>query len=76
MGQNISENDSQTLIYQTDDNSIRVDVHLEDESVWLTQAQMAILLENTVVWKFRTTASDSKSNETKHYNLLEGAASL
>jgi len=45
-----------TLIYQTDDNSIRVDVHLEDESVWLTQAQMAILLENTVVWKFRTTA--------------------
>jgi len=79
MGQNMSENDSQILIYQTDDNSIKVDVHLEDESVWLTQAQMAMLfdksnktisehignifkegelLENTVVRKFRITASD------------------
>ncbi len=45
MGQTMSENDSQILIYQTDDNSIKVDVHLEDESVWLTQAQMAMLFD-------------------------------
>jgi len=45
MSQNVPENNPQILIYQTDDNSIRVDVHLEDESVWLTQAQMAMLFD-------------------------------
>jgi len=38
MEKNMSENESQILIYQADDRSIMVDVHLEDESVWLTQA--------------------------------------
>ena len=36
-------NDSQLIIYQTDDGSIKIDVRLEDETVWLTQAHMAEL---------------------------------
>jgi len=88
--QNDSENNSQIIIYQAVGGNIKVDVHLEDESVWLTQAQMAMLfdksnktisehignifkegelLENSVVRKFRITASDGKSYETNHYNL-------
>lgn len=36
-------NNSQLLIYQNPDGTIKVDVHLEDETVWLTQAHMAEL---------------------------------
>lgn len=36
-------NDSQLLLYQTPDGKINIDVHLEDETVWLTQNQMAKL---------------------------------
>ncbi|MDR0866716.1 MAG: virulence RhuM family protein [Candidatus Symbiothrix sp.] len=35
--------DSQILIYQSIDGNIKIDVHLEDETVWLTQAQMGQL---------------------------------
>ncbi len=31
------------LIYQSQDGTIKVDVHLEDETVWLSQSQMAVL---------------------------------
>ena len=33
------------IIYQTDDGQTRIDVRLEDETVWLTQAQMAELFQ-------------------------------
>jgi hypothetical protein len=36
-------NNSQLLIYQTQSGDIKIDVHLEDETVWLTQAHMAEL---------------------------------
>ena len=36
-------NNSELLIYQTEDGRIRLDVRLEDETVWLTQAHMAEL---------------------------------
>lgn len=42
----MSESDNQTpqvIIYETDDSVIRVSVRMEDEAVWLTQAQMAVL---------------------------------
>jgi len=35
--------DSQLLIYEAADGSIKIDVHLEDETVWLTQDHMAEL---------------------------------
>lgn len=36
-------NNTQILIYQSNDGSIKLDVHLEDETVWLTQEQIAQL---------------------------------
>ncbi|HDH07708.1 MAG TPA: cell filamentation protein Fic [Candidatus Moranbacteria bacterium] len=36
-------NNSQLLIYQTPDGTIKIDVQLKDETVWLTQAHMAEL---------------------------------
>lgn len=34
---------SEIIIYQNTDGKIKIDVRLEDETVWLTQAQMAHL---------------------------------
>ncbi len=39
MGKEISN----FLIYNTSDNEVKVDVYLEDETVWLTQKAMAEL---------------------------------
>jgi hypothetical protein len=35
------EPNSEILIYQNQDGSIKIDVRLEDETVWLTIEQMA-----------------------------------
>ncbi len=84
----IAENE--ILIYQTEDGQTKIDVKFEDETVWLTQAQLCELYqtsksnisehikhifeegeleENSVVRKFRTTASDGKKYNTTYYNL-------
>ncbi|MBR7028981.1 MAG: virulence protein RhuM/Fic/DOC family protein [Bacteroidaceae bacterium] len=42
---NISQN--QIAIYQVEDGLIQIDVRLENETVWLTQAQMAELFQKT-----------------------------
>lgn len=73
---------NEILIYQTEDGHTKIDVKLEDETVWLTQAQLCELYqtsksnisehikhifeeeeldEESVVRKFRTTASDGKN---------------
>ncbi|MGB5686656.1 MAG: RhuM family protein, partial [Candidatus Electrothrix sp.] len=38
-------NNSELLIYQAPDGQIKIDVRLEDETVWLTQAHMAALFQ-------------------------------
>ena len=38
---------SEIVIYQTDDGLTKIDVYLEDETVWLTQIQMAELFQTT-----------------------------
>jgi hypothetical protein len=38
---------SEILIYQSPDNQTRIDVRLEDETVWLTQGQMEDLFQTT-----------------------------
>ena len=39
------DNNNQIIIYQTDDDQTQIEVHMENETVWLTQAQMAELFQ-------------------------------
>jgi len=39
----MQENNSQIIIYQTESGETKIDVRFEDETVWLTQMQMADL---------------------------------
>lgn len=40
-------NQTEMIIYQTDDGKTKIDVRMEGETVWLTQAQMAELFQTT-----------------------------
>jgi hypothetical protein len=40
-------NSSEILLYQTEDGQTRIDVRLEEETVWLSQAQMVELFQTT-----------------------------
>jgi hypothetical protein len=39
---------SELILYQTEDNRTRIEVRLENETVWLTQAQLAELFQTTI----------------------------
>lgn len=41
----MSFNETEIIIYQTKDGTTKIDVRMEDETVWLTQAQMAELFQ-------------------------------
>lgn len=43
------ENDSTFIIFKTEEESVSVDVRLEDETVWLTQKQMAVLFDKNLM---------------------------
>ena len=43
----MEENNNNIVIYQTDDGTTKIDVQLEDETVWLSQQQMAGLYDTT-----------------------------
>ncbi|HTB12086.1 MAG TPA: virulence RhuM family protein [Bryobacteraceae bacterium] len=45
--QPVSLTNSEVLFYQTEDGQTRIDVRLEDGTVWLSQAQMAELFQTT-----------------------------
>ncbi|MDR2712779.1 MAG: virulence RhuM family protein [Clostridiales bacterium] len=40
-------NNSEIIIYQTPDGQTKIDVYMEEETVWLTQAQMVELFQTT-----------------------------
>ena len=82
--------DNKVIIYTANDGRTKIDVKLEEETLWLTQAQMCELYqtsksnvsehikhifedgelnEDSVVRKFRTTATDGKEYLVSHYNL-------
>jgi hypothetical protein len=42
------KNSSEIILYQTEDGQTRIEVRLEDESVWLTQVMMAELFQTSV----------------------------
>ena len=39
--------ENKIVIYQTEDGQTQIDVRLENETVWLTQAQMVELFQTT-----------------------------
>lgn len=41
------DSDSEILLYQTEDGQTKIEVRLEDETVWLSQVQMAELFQTT-----------------------------
>lgn len=86
----MEERHGEILIYQTEDGLTKINAKMQDETVWLTQQQLAELYqssksnvsehikhifeegeldEESVVRKFRTTASDGKNYSVIHYNL-------
>ncbi len=58
--------ENQIVIYQTDNGQTAIDVRLENETVWLTQAQMAELFQ-----KDRTVIGRHISNVFKEGELDE-----
>jgi len=60
------DTDNQILIYQSKDGNIKIDVHLQDESVWLTQEQMGQLFG-----KDKRTVSEHIGNIFKEGELNE-----
>ena len=62
----ISMNNSNLLIYQSPDGRIKVDVRLEDETVWLTQDHMAELFgksKKTISEHIRNVFAEGELNE-------------
>ena len=57
---------SEIIIYQNSEGNIKIDVRLEEETVWLTQAQIAMLFN-----KGRTTITEHISNIFKEEELDE-----
>jgi hypothetical protein len=43
----MQKNNSEILLYQTEDGQTKIDVRLEEETVWLSQAQMVELFQTT-----------------------------
>ncbi|MBI2118995.1 MAG: hypothetical protein HYT97_05145 [Elusimicrobia bacterium] len=41
------QNNSELILYQTEDGTTRVEARLQDETVWLTQSAMAELYQTT-----------------------------
>ena len=59
-------NNSQLLIYQNTDGTIKIDVRLEDETVWLTQEQMTNLFcksKSTISEHIRNVFAEGELNE-------------
>lgn len=59
---------SEILMYHNNDGNIKIDVRLEDETVWLTQAQMAELFG-----KGRTTITEHIQNIFNEGELIESS---
>lgn len=54
------------ILYQTADGRTKIDVKLENETVWLTQAQLCLLFD-----KSKSTISEHISNIFKEGELME-----
>ena len=59
---------NQVEVYQSDDGALQLSVSLKNESVWLTQADMAVLFD-----KNKRTVSEHIRNIFKDEELIEEA---
>ncbi len=66
----MEENNSQIVIYQTSDGLTKIDVRLENETVWLTQEQIAQLFG-----KAKSTINEHIKNVFKEGELVESEVS-
>jgi hypothetical protein len=64
----LMENQSEIILYQTEDGQTRIQVLLENESVWLSQAQIGELFQ-----KSKSTISEHISNIFEEKELTEEA---
>jgi hypothetical protein len=64
MSDEIEKNNGEIIIYQSEDGKIKLDVRLENKTVWLTQEQIAMLFS-----KGRTTITEHISNIFKEGEL-------
>ena len=64
------ENKGEILVYKSQDGSVKVDVRLHDETVWLTQEQMALLFG-----KGRSTITEHILNIYREKELEQSATS-
>ena len=64
MENEIEKNNGEIIIYQSEDGKTRLDVRLENKTVWLTQEQIAMLFN-----KGRTTITEHISNIFKEGEL-------
>ena len=60
--------DSQFLIYQNQEGDIKIDVRFQDETIWLSQAEMSVLFS-----KDKRTISEHISNIFKEGELDENS---
>ncbi len=67
-GRNLPATQSDILMYQTEDGQTRVDVRIEDDTVWLTQAAMSELYQKDI-----RTVSEHIKNVFTEGELEEGA---
>lgn len=64
----MKQNDNKIIIYNTEDGQTKVDVWLENETVWLTQDQMADLFDkskSTINEHIRNIYEDKELNENQ-----------
>lgn len=59
------------VLYQTVDGIAKLEVTLQNDTVWLSLDQMAELLQgnNSVIAKFATTTFGNKTYQVDYYNL-------
>ncbi len=43
----MNSKDTELILYRSEDGTIKIDVRMEDETVWLSQAQMVELFQTT-----------------------------
>ena len=60
--------ESQFLIYQNQEGNIKIDVRFQDETIWLSQAEMSVLFS-----KDKRTISEHISNIFKEGELDENS---